>query len=52
MFLCEENCTLIEYNYNTSKAKCSCDIKIEKAPLNNIKFIKKIFLKVLLILKI
>ena len=45
MFLCEENCTLIEYNYNTSKAKCSCDIKIEKAPLNNIKFNKKDFFK-------
>ena len=38
-------CTLIEYNYNTSKAKCSCDIKIEKAPLNNIKFNKKDFFK-------
>ena len=45
MFLCEENCTLIEYNYNTSKAKCSCDIKIEKAPLNDIKFNKKDFFK-------
>ena len=28
MTLCEENCKLIDYDYETEKAKCSCDIKI------------------------
>ena len=28
MTLCENNCKLIDYNYETEKAKCSCDIKI------------------------
>ena len=32
MTLCEENCDLIDYNYTSKKAKCSCDIKI-KVPL-------------------
>ena len=27
MSLCEENCDLIDYNYDTKKSKCSCDIK-------------------------
>ena len=27
MTLCEENCKLIDYNYTTEKAKCSCNIK-------------------------
>jgi hypothetical protein len=28
MTLCEENCQLIDYDYETEKAKCSCDVKI------------------------
>ena len=43
--LCEENCDLIEYNYEKEKAKCSCDIK-ESIPSNfDIKFNKNDFFK-------
>ena len=28
MTLCEEDCRLIDYNYETEKVKCSCDIKL------------------------
>ena len=45
MTLCEENCSLIEYNYTKEKAKCSCDIKIS-VPLDfDIKFKKSDFFK-------
>ena len=36
--LCEENCKLVEYNYNKEKAKCSCDIKTSIASYEDIKF--------------
>ena len=38
--LCEENCKLIDYNYDNKKAKCSCDIKIKIPLLKDIKFNK------------
>ena len=28
MTLCEENCNLVDYDYQIQKAKCSCDIKL------------------------
>ena len=41
MTLCEEDCILIDYNYTTKKAECSCSVKT-KIPLNiEIKFDKK-----------
>ena len=40
MTLCEENCELIDYNYTTKKAKCSCDIKINIPNIDKIKFDK------------
>ena len=43
--LCEENCKLVEYNYNKEKAKCSCDIKTSIASYEDIKFDKKAFFK-------
>ena len=45
MFICEENCDLIDYNQEDEKVKCSCDVKLSLAPLDNIKFNKKEFLK-------
>ena len=27
MSLCEDNCELIDYDYNNNKAKCSCKVK-------------------------
>ena len=45
MSLCEENCDLIDYNFNTEKAKCSCDIKLNIPSNYDIKFNKKDFLK-------
>ena len=45
MSLCEENCDLIEYNYNKEKAKCSCDIKLNIPENFDIKFDKKDFFK-------
>ena len=41
--LCEENCELIEYNYEKQKAKCSCDVKLSIPPDYDIKFDKKEF---------
>ena len=35
MTLCEENCKLINYDYNTNKAKCNCQIKIELPIIND-----------------
>ena len=43
--LCEENCELIEYNYEKKKAKCSCDVKLSIPPDYDIKFNKKEFFK-------
>ena len=43
MSLCEENCELIEYNYEKQKAKCSCDVKLSIPPDYDIKFDKKEF---------
>ena len=45
MSLCEENCDLINYDFNTEKAKCSCDIKLNIPSNYDIKFNKKDFLK-------
>ena len=45
MSLCEENCDLINYDFNTEKAKCSCDIKLNIPSNYDIKFNKKEFLK-------
>ena len=39
--LCEEDCNLIDYNYTTEKAKCSCLVKIKIPLLEEIKFDKK-----------
>ena len=41
--LCEENCELIEYNYNKEKAKCSCDIKSNIPDNYDFKFNKNDF---------
>ena len=41
MTLCEEDCDLVEYNYNTGKAKCSCFTKIKLPLIENIKFNKE-----------
>ena len=43
--LCEENCELIEYNYEKQKAKCSCDVKLSIPPDYDIKFNKNEFFK-------
>ena len=40
MTLCEEDCDLVEYNYTTEKAKCSCSIKISLPLFEDIKFDK------------
>ena len=40
MSLCEENCDLINYNYDTEKVKCLCDIKINIPSFEDIKFNK------------
>ena len=45
MSLCEENCELIEYNYEKEKAICSCDIKLSVPENYDIKFNKKDFFK-------
>ena len=45
MSLCEENCDLIDYIIEDEKAKCSCDVKLSLAPIDNIKFDKKEFFK-------
>ena len=38
MTLCEENCKLIYYNYDTKKVKCSCDMKTNIPLIELIKF--------------
>ena len=40
MTLCEEDCSLVEYNTTTKKAKCSCKIKLNLPLVENIKFDK------------
>ena len=45
MTLCEENCELIEYNYEKEKSKCSCDIKTSIPDNYDIKFNKNEFFK-------
>ena len=45
MTLCEEDCDLVEYNYNTSKAKCSCFTKVKLPLIEDIKFNKEILFK-------
>ena len=41
MTLCEEDCKLIDYNYTTKKAKCSCLIKIDFPLIDEVKFDKE-----------
>ena len=45
MALCEENCELINYNYNNEKVKCSCEIKTSVSPNFDAKFNKNEFYK-------
>ena len=45
MTLCEENCELIDYNYEKGKAKCSCDVKLSIPENYDFKFDKKDFFK-------
>ena len=45
MSLCEENCDLIDYNYNYEKVKCSCDIKLNIPQNYDIKFNKNDYFK-------
>ena len=41
MTLCEEDCDLVDYNYTTEKARCSCFVKISFPFIDDIKFDKK-----------
>ena len=41
MTLCEEDCTIIEYDYENEKEKCQCLMKIKLPLIENIKFDKK-----------
>ena len=43
MFLCEENCKLIDYDYINEKSKCSCDIKTKSSDIEDVKFNKDTF---------
>ena len=45
MSLCEEGCELVNYNYTTKKATCSCDVKLEISKSHDPKFDKKDFFK-------
>ena len=45
MTLCEENCDLDNYNYETKIVKCSCDIKINIPLFDEIRFDKDKLLK-------
>ena len=45
MTLCEENCDIINYNFNFEKVICSFDIKTEISPNYDFKFNKKEFYK-------
>ena len=40
MTLCEEDCSLVEYNKTTEKVKCNCKIKINLPIIQNVKFDK------------
>ena len=41
MSLCEENCNFEDYDYDSQKAKCSCEVKLSIPLLDDIKFNKK-----------
>ena len=43
MFLCEENCEFIGYNYTTKKSICNCEVKLEMSKNYDIKFDEKDF---------
>jgi surface protein len=43
MSLCEENCELINYDFEKEKVKCSCYIKLKKSEIYDIKFNKNNF---------
>ena len=45
MSLCEDNCTFSDYNSETKKAVCNCEIKIEKSLISEIKQNKEKILK-------
>ena len=45
MGICEDGCDFTSYNYETKKAVCSCEIKNEIPPMNNIQIDKKSLLK-------
>ena len=45
MTLCEEDCRLIDYNYETEKVKCSCDIKLSLPLFEEIRFNKDLLYK-------
>ena len=38
MYVCEEKCDFISYNYYAQKAVCSCDTKTNISPMSNIYF--------------
>ena len=40
MSICQESCFFSEYDYNTKRAKCSCDIKESFSSLKDIKIDK------------
>ena len=40
MTLCEEKCSIKDYDYNSNKVKCSCEIKIKIPMFDEIKFDK------------
>ena len=48
--LCEEDCDLVDYNFTTEKAKCSCLVKINLPFIGDIKFdkdkLKKRFIEI------
>ena len=45
MTLCEEKCSLINYDYNKEKAKCSCNIKLNITENFDVKFNKTDFFR-------
>ena len=45
MTLCEEDCDLVDYNYTTEKANCSCLVKINLPFIGDIKFDKDKLIK-------
>jgi len=50
MTLCEEKCSIKDYDYNSNKVKCSCEIKIKIRCLMKLNLIKMNYIKDLLIL--